>query len=50
MIPQFDKYAPYIWSSYGIAAVVLGGLVLWTVWRVIDARKKLDAVEKDESK
>jgi heme exporter protein CcmD len=55
---MFDKYAPYIFSAYGITAAILGGLVLWSVIRVIQAKKKLDAVEgpgstpaaKEESK
>jgi heme exporter protein CcmD len=46
-MPTFDKYAPYIFSSYAIAAVVLGGIVLWSIWRIGHARKKLDAIEKD---
>ena len=41
----FDKYAPFVFSSYGIAALVLGGLTLWTIWRVGHAKKKLDEVE-----
>jgi heme exporter protein CcmD len=49
-MPVFDKYAPYIFWSYGIAGVILGGLVLWTIWRVANARKKLDGVEKDQPK
>jgi heme exporter protein CcmD len=51
---MFDKYAPYIFSAYGITAAILGGLVIWSVVRVIQAKKKLDAVEapatKEESK
>jgi heme exporter protein CcmD len=42
---SFDKYAPFVFSAYGIAAVVLGGLTLWTIWRVGRAKKKLDEVE-----
>ena len=41
----FDKYAPYVFSAYGIAALVLGGLVLWSVLRLARARRKLDAIE-----
>ena len=44
---MFDKYAPYIFSAYGITALVLGGLVIWSVARVAQAKKKLDAIEKD---
>lgn len=42
---HFDKYAPYVLWSYGIAAVVLLGLVGWTLWRITRAARKLDAIE-----
>ncbi|MGB0906286.1 MAG: heme exporter protein CcmD [Maricaulaceae bacterium] len=29
---EFGKYAPYIWASYGVSALVLGALILHTVW------------------
>ncbi|MDP3736213.1 MAG: heme exporter protein CcmD [Hyphomonadaceae bacterium] len=50
-MPHFDKYAPYVLWSYGIAAVVLLGLVAWTLFRITNAKKKLDAVEpkKDDT-
>lgn len=28
---QMGGYAVYVWSAYGVVAVVLIGLVLWTV-------------------
>jgi len=50
-MPHFDKYAPYVFWSYGIAGAVLVGLVAWTLWRITNAKKKLDAAEpkKDDS-
>jgi heme exporter protein CcmD len=42
---MFDKYAPYVFSAYGIAALVLGGLIVWSVMRLARARRKLDAIE-----
>jgi len=50
MLPELDKYAPYIFSAYGIAIAVLAGVVIWTVLRSINAKKKLDALEAAESK
>jgi heme exporter protein CcmD len=44
-MPTLDKYAPYILAAYGVAIVALGGLVLWTLWRAQQAKKKLDAAE-----
>ena len=46
-MPEFDKYAPYVWTCYAIAGAILGGLVAWTVLRAREARKRLDAVEAD---
>jgi heme exporter protein CcmD len=48
-MPTLDQYAPYIFSAYGVAIVALVGLVGWTVWRTRQAKKKLDAVEKEQS-
>jgi heme exporter protein CcmD len=49
-MPALDKYAPYILSAYGVAIVALAGLIAWTVWRTRQAKKKLDAVEREQSK
>ncbi|WP_371397778.1 heme exporter protein CcmD [Fretibacter rubidus] len=27
---EFDQYAPFIWASYGLSALVLGALVVQT--------------------
>ncbi len=42
---DYGRYTPYILSAYGIAAVVLVGLISWSIWRVGRARRKLDAIE-----
>ncbi|WP_018631974.1 heme exporter protein CcmD [Neomegalonema perideroedes] len=36
LIPVYDKYAPYVWSAYGLTAVILIGLALW-LW--LEARR-----------
>ena len=48
-MPIYDKYAPYVFASYAVAALVLGGLVLWSMWRVASARKRLEAAERAEA-
>ncbi len=48
-MPVYDKYAPYVFAAYGVAALVLGALVLWSMWRVVSARKKLAAAERAEA-
>lgn len=48
-MPVYDKYAPYVFAAYGVAALVLGALVLWSMWRVVSARKKLEAAERAEA-
>lgn len=42
---EYGRYAPYVLSSYGIAAIVLIGLIVWSVVRVTNAKKKLEAIE-----
>ena len=48
-MPVYDKYAPYVFAAYGVAALVLGALVLWSMWRVMSARNKLEAAERAEA-
>lgn len=48
MLPHLDKYAPYIFASYGIAIAALVGLIVWTALRSAAAKKKLDALEASE--
>ena len=45
MIPVYDKYAPYIWACYGITALVLLGLVWWSVARAARARRELESLD-----
>lgn len=47
---EYGRYTPYVLSAYAIAATVLVGLLVWSIVRVTNARKKLDSVEKDEAK
>jgi heme exporter protein CcmD len=42
---DYGRYTPYILTAYGIAGAVIGGLILWSIWRLNEARRKLDAVE-----
>jgi heme exporter protein CcmD len=50
MLPELDKYGPYVFTAYAIGVGVLVALVAWTIWRAGHARRRLDAVEKDETK
>ena len=42
---DYGRYTPYILTAYGVAAVVLIGLIVWSIWRVDHARRMLDAIE-----
>ena len=42
---DYGRFTPYVLTSYGIAAVVIIGLIVWSVVRVTAAKKKLDAIE-----
>jgi heme exporter protein D len=35
-------YGPYIWSAYGITALVLGGLLVWS-WRGLRSAEQREA-------
>jgi heme exporter protein D len=41
-------YASYVWSAYGVALVVLGGLVLQSLRRYRMSLKALDELERRE--
>lgn len=47
MIPAFDHTAPYIWASFGFAAVVLLGLTAGALIRARRAKARLDRLEED---
>lgn len=47
---EYEKYTPYVLTSYGIAAVVIFGLLAWSVMRLTRASRKLaeaEAVDAD---
>jgi heme exporter protein CcmD len=47
---DYGKYTPYVLACYIAAGVILAGLIVWSVWRLANARRKLDAVEKEQQK
>jgi heme exporter protein CcmD len=40
-----SDYAVYVWSAYGIAVLLIGGLVLVTLRRSIGSRRAMDGLE-----
>ncbi len=44
-----DKYAPYVWTSYGIAIGLLVCLSLFVVLRLKKAKDKLDRISAEEN-
>ncbi len=46
---DYGKYTPYVLTSYGLAAVVITGLIIWSIVRVSNARKKLAEAERDDT-
>ena len=46
---DYGKYTPYVLTSYGIAAVVIVGLIVWSVVRLSNARRKLAEAERDDT-
>lgn len=49
MLPELDKYGPYVFTAYAIAIVVLAGVIGWTIWRAQHAAKRLEAAEKGDN-
>jgi heme exporter protein D len=43
---DMSPYGAFIWPAYGLSALVLGGLTLWTLARWRAARSKLERLEK----
>jgi heme exporter protein CcmD len=46
---DYGKYTPYVLTSYGIAAVVIAGLIIWSVMRLSNARRKLAEAEREDT-
>ena len=42
---DLGKHAVFIWSSYGIVAVVLFGLVAWLIIDGVRLKRRLDELE-----
>tara|TARA_R100001126_G_C4731753_1_gene104166 strand:- start:68 stop:208 length:141 start_codon:yes stop_codon:yes gene_type:complete len=43
-----DKYAPYVFSAYGVAIGLLAATAIGVVVRLILAQRLLKAIEKDQ--
>lgn len=45
---EMGGYARYVWGSYGAFAVLILGLVVWTLRRSAATRRELAEIEKQE--
>ena len=45
MMPDLGKYAGVVLGAYGVAIVLIGGLVVLTLWRGARVRAALRAAE-----
>ena len=43
-----DKYAPYVFSAYGVAIGLLAATAIGVVVRLVLARRRLKSIEKDQ--
>ncbi len=43
---DMSPYGAFIWSSYAVTVVALGGLIVWTLRAWCAAKAKLAALEK----
>ncbi len=46
---QVNSGDVFIWASYVISAITLGGVALWTIIRMMSAKKKLAMLEQASS-
>lgn len=48
MTPDFDMtpYGVFVWPAYAISALVIAGLVGWTLWRARRWRREVDRLER----
>lgn len=46
---DYGRYTPYVLTCYGIALAVLAGLIVWSIARVANAKKRLDAIETEKT-
>ncbi|PHS23216.1 MAG: heme exporter protein CcmD [Robiginitomaculum sp.] len=42
---DMGKYGGFIWASYGVSALVIGGLMIWILNQRRDAKKRLYAAQ-----
>ena len=47
---DFGKYAPFIWSSYGVFALFIGGVIAATLISARRARRRLEALTDEQSR
>lgn len=47
LLPEYDKYAPYIWACFGIVAFVLLALLLLSLRKNARTRDELAALDRD---
>jgi heme exporter protein D len=47
MLPDMGPHAAFIWTSYGLVAGVLGGLIAWLMW---DGRRQAAALAQIETR
>ncbi len=47
---DFGKYAVFVWSSYGVFALFIGGIIMATLRTAAVTRKRLEALTDEEGK
>lgn len=47
---DFGKYAWFVWSSYGVFAVLIGGIVVETLRSSFRAQKQLEALTDEQGR
>jgi heme exporter protein D len=42
-------YARYVWPAYGVAVLVLGAMLLWSVAAYRRCRREIERLQRDET-
>lgn len=47
---DFGKYAPFIWSSYGVFALLIGGVIAATLVSARRTRQRLEKLTDEQGR
>lgn len=49
LFPVYDASAPFIWAVYGLAAIIVGGMILRTLFKARAVHAALKATKTEDA-